>query len=468
MGVPPDFEAQGAGGAERLRYLHRTIGGSEFYFVANIGSERVAASATFRVAGRRPEFWQAEDGTTAPCAEFEEAAGRTRLPLWLEPAESIFVVFPPVAAPQHSQDPVVAFTRDGERLLPPATPPAKLVIQKSSYGPPGDAARTRDTTAQVQRLVDLGTREFEVAFLAREGDPAYGVVKTLRIEYTVDGKPAVATATDPEMVELGDPAASRRAVPPPPAELRMWAGVRNFGPPLDDAHLDGPPIYVEASQPGRYVVRRASGGTEEVEIPSVPPPLALGGPWEVAFETPASAAATTNEPSPKYVTFPELASWSTHADPAIRHFSGGANYVKSFTLAPAQIDSDRRLWLDLGRVAVIAEVNLNGRAVGTLWKAPYRIDVTDFVHAGENRLWIHVVNLWVNRMIGDEALPEDSDRNGDGTLKSWPKWLDGDGASPTGRTTFTSWRLWKRDDALLESGLLGPVELLTTVRAGLR
>ena len=31
--------------------------------------------------------------------------------------------------------------------------------------------------------------------------------------------------------------------------------------------------------------------------------------------------------------------------------------------------------------------------------------------------------------------------------------------SPTGRFTFTSWRLWKKDDPLVESGLLGPVTL---------
>jgi hypothetical protein len=64
-------------------------------------------------------------------------------------------------------------------------------------------------------------------------------------------------------------------------------------------------------------------------------------------------------------------------------------------------------------------------------------------------------------MIGDEQLPDDSDRNPEGTLKAWPKWLDADKPSPTGRFTFAEWRLWHKGDALLPSGLLGPVKLVT-------
>ena len=83
---------------------------------------------------------------------------------------------------------------------------------------------------------------------------------------------------------------------------------------------------------------------------------------------------------------------------------------------------------------------------------------------GDNALEIKVVNLWVNRMIGDEALPEDSERNADGTLKKWPQWLEEGKPSPAGRFTFTTWRLWKKGAPLLESGLIGPVTLGTGAR----
>jgi hypothetical protein len=76
--------------------------------------------------------------------------------------------------------------------------------------------------------------------------------------------------------------------------------------------------------------------------------------------------------------------------------------------------------------------------------------------------------LAINRMLGDELLPEDSERNADGTLKQWPLWLLDSQPSPTGRFTFTSWRLGQKDQALQPSGLLGPVAVRTTARVDLK
>ena len=114
----------------------------------------------------------------------------------------------------------------------------------------------------------------------------------------------------------------------------------------------------------------------------------------------------------------------------------------------------------------MAEVSLNGKSLGTLWKPPYRVDLSGVLKEGENTLEVRVANLWVNRQIGDEQLPEDSDRNPNGTLKSWPTWLAEGKPSPTGRYTFTSWRLWKKDDPLVPSGLLGPVRLIAAIQTG--
>ncbi|MFI5457548.1 MAG: glycosylhydrolase-like jelly roll fold domain-containing protein [Isosphaerales bacterium] len=152
-----------------------------------------------------------------------------------------------------------------------------------------------------------------------------------------------------------------------------------------------------------------------------------------------------------------LVSWSDHADPRVKAYSGTATYRTTFEVPAHLPGASRRLELDLGRVEVMAGVTLNGKDLGTLWKPPYRVDATAAVRPGANLLEVSVVNLWVNRLIADEALPEDSHRNPDGTLQAWPSWLQAGRTSPTGRFSFTSWRLWKKGDAAVASGLLGPV-----------
>ena len=182
----------------------------------------------------------------------------------------------------------------------------------------------------------------------------------------------------------------------------------------------------------------------------------IAGPWEVRF-APGGGA-------PDRIALEKLISWSEHGNLGVKYFSGSATYQAKFTVPASWLSRHRRLNLDLGRVEVMAEVKINGKPLGTLWKSPYRVEMGDAAKAGENTLEVTVTNLWVNRLIGDEQLPEDSSRNADGTLKAWPEWLQAGKPSPAGRYTFTTWRLWKKDSPLLESGLLGPVTLQVSER----
>ena len=80
---------------------------------------------------------------------------------------------------------------------------------------------------------------------------------------------------------------------------------------------------------------------------------------------------------------------------------------------------------------------------------------------------VKVTDIWVNRLTGDDALPVDCERNGNGRvgLKEIPAWVRNGEPSPSGRLTFTTWRHWLKDDQPLASGLLGPVKLLRLTAA---
>ncbi len=430
MGVPPDFDSLPPLNMPKLRYIHRAAGGTDVYFVANGSPQAMDAQCTFRVKGKRPEFWWPDTGRIERVAVYDDVVSGMRIPICLDPAGSVFVVFRPEVAPAF--DRALALSRDGKPVTATSKPKPEIVVKKAMYGPWGEATCVRDVTAEVQRRVNKGAYAFKVATLAPPGRSSKpDVLRVLTVEYTVDGQPCKSLATDPELIVLFD---SRE---PPDAKVQ-------YG--------DNGQLLVEARKAGRYEVQMASGKTGRVEVPNLPQPMDVIGPWELRF--PGGWGA------PEHVTFDKLISWSERAEAGVKYFSGTATYDKTFRMPAAMLGKGRRVYLDLGRVQVIAQVTLNGKNLGILWKPPFRADVTDAIRVGDNRLEIGVVNLWPNRLIGDEQLPEDSKRRPEGNLVEWPKWVLEGQPSPTGRCAFTTWRLWKRDSPLLESGLLGPVRLI--------
>ena len=87
-------------------------------------------------------------------------------------------------------------------------------------------------------------------------------------------------------------------------------------------------------------------------------------------------------------------------DESTKWFSGRAVYETQFDLPVEYINPDFELYLDLGRVGCVAEVFVNGMDAGVVWMSPFRVDVTDKVFSGKNRLKILVTNTWNNFVRG--------------------------------------------------------------------
>ena len=163
--------------------------------------------------------------------------------------------------------------------------------------------------------------------------------------------------------------------------------------------------------------------------------------------------------APPSVTLDRLISWPDSTDNGVKYFSGTATYVKDIDIPADLLAKGNRLYLDLGEVKNLAQVKLNGTDLGILWKPPFHVDIASAAKPGTNHLEIRVVNLWPNRLIGDEQLPQDVEWLPAGGLAKWPQWLLDGKPSPNGRLTFTTWHHITKDMPLLPSGLLGPVTL---------
>jgi hypothetical protein len=194
---------------------------------------------------------------------------------------------------------------------------------------------------------------------------------------------------------------------------------------VQEAGKDG--LELAAWEAGTYQLKMASGRNISVQVAKIPEPLVIAGAWEVHFAPGMHAPAST--------LFSELMSWTEHDDPDIRFFSGTASYVKEIQLEHELIAANRALFLDLGRVRNLAEVKINGKDLGVLWKPSFRLEITDAIKPGKNLLEVKATNLWPNRLIGDEALPKEQ-RRAPTDIQHYPK----------------GWPLY-------ESGLLGPVQI---------
>lgn len=198
-------------------------------------------------------------------------------------------------------------------------------------------------------------------------------------------------------------------------------------------------------------------------FPAVQPAGEIQGPWQLAFDPKWGG--------PKRIEFASLEDWTKRPEPGIKYYSGTVKYRKTFDASEAVAKASGPVYLDLGKVKNLARVRLNGKDLGIVWCAPWRVDVSGALKAKGNRLEIDVVNTWVNRIIGDEQEPLDTEmvkiENGGYkpkvagmALKDLPDWLIKGQPRPTKRYTFINWQFYPKDAPLLESGLMGPVRLM--------
>ncbi|WP_221892434.1 glycosyl hydrolase [Winogradskyella flava] len=497
--------------ASDISFIHRKTDEADIYFIANARKESREINMRFRVSGKQPELWNAETGEIKQPAVWQDHKdGTISLPIQLGSEEAVFVVFKNVSKAKHN---LVSAQMDIEN--PQREPLSNLKIIKAEYGTflqEGVVDITDKVASEVKdnQLHIQATRHF------CDCDPAMGYVKEFRMEYQIGDAIETKYVREKEFVDIdagdkdlkvlkavfGKFKPETKGVPKnyPVYDvtntIKEKIALREYSIPVKNRLIDGktpqgnntaikitfttdgeeqalfipkgrhlnlskdiikPELVLNKEKaqwitpyPGELTYTNAFGKTKTVKVKSVTKPMVLSGAWDVSFPSESD--------SENKVKFDELMSWSESSNEDIQHFSGTARYQKRFKLSKKHLKSDKKLELDLGSVAVIAEVIINGKTLGILWKAPFRIDITDDVKVGENTLEIKVTNLWPNQLIGDEKLSLDFERKGN-KIKRLPNWLLNNTQRPSKRITFPSWKHWSEDDELKTSGLLGPVKI---------
>ena len=527
LAIQPDFEFTAEAADAPINYIHRRAGNAEVYFVANRRRRAENLVCSFRVEGRQPELWNPDTGEITPVGIYDLVDGRLRMPLRLDPSGSVFVVFQAPAPARR----LVSVARDGvavagttafaaprpdvhrqaantftvafwakpdtEMNLPgvPGTMTAGIPASFAFYPPAGEVLYG---TGHAACGMVVGRNGFGI-YERTVGDPSPVLTVPLAVEgwthfavvyqagvpsVYVNGKlvregPKSKSIVHPGLGgayqrdgawyfegHMSDPQLFRDALGEAAIRKLAAAGIPQPEEPaaVEPAGSAKPELLIWRD--GRYTLRDSSGRTSQVQVAGIGAPVEMAGPWEVAFPPDRGA--------PPKITLPQLISLHKHAEPGVKYFSGTAIYSKNFNVAANAMANGKRLYLDLGWVEVMAEVKVNGRDLGTLWKAPFRLDITDAVKPGENGLEIRVTNLWPNRLIGDEHLPLENEYGvptGSGTggggmaIRQVPDWfMQGKPKPPGKRVTFATWRHYTADSPLLESGLLGPVRLRSAVR----
>lgn len=236
-------------------------------------------------------------------------------------------------------------------------------------------------------------------------------------------RPAKGADSVVKLVKDGQPVRSTAKLP-----LKPFDGAT----PMISKQEDGD-LRLSVWDNGQYKVGFNNGNDATITVSDLPAPETLPAGWHVTFQEDRGAPEGQ-------IPFGELTSWTTRPEEGIRYFSGTACYEKGINVSQERLKDGQRVHLDLGQVNHLAEIRINDKPLGVLWKPPFRVDITDAVKAGANKVEIEVTNVWKNRLLGDLKRPEAE------------------------RLTWTLYPFYhdEPDAPLMESGLLGPVRLLSS------
>jgi hypothetical protein len=509
LNIRPDFEFTAKNNDAAIHFTHRVAGEADIYFISNHLRRKENIVGSFRVNNKSPEIWNAETGEISRTALYETVNNRVLVPLELEPAGSLFIVF----RKKYNEPAFTSVFQNSQEII--STKPYPSVkqnpypeivnnftivvwVKPETYAHPSKGIIIFPPEAERvygagHAACGLAAGQNVIRVFEREKGPNREARQMIESVKPLEGWTHVAVS-----YEQGNPILFINGIP----EGRHDGSGKIIHPGLDtpptdelfSAYFEGshtkPELYLEALSEEKIQLLYKKG----LPLPDLPSAISLSrnrsgelkaGIFEngdyvlknkrgirqlqvrdckvIAVENPWLVKFPANAGAPPSILLDKLISLHRHADFSVRHFSGTAVYSTAFIFSEKMPHPERKVLLDLGRAEVIAEVKLNGKDLGVFWKEPFRPDVTKAIITGANQLEVAVTNLWPNRMTGDEHLPKEYEYDENGLIKNFPGWYLQNKSKPGQRITFSAWNTFRKSDPLLESGLLGPVRLIIGV-----
>lgn len=519
--LAPDFSYTAKSTDAAVNYIHRKEKDRDIYFVANRRRRRENMVCNFRVTNCYPELWDPQTGQTTLLPFYEVKKNRIVIPLLFEPSGSVFVIFtqrmtnhsyqslslngnPLISTVAYPAKPKGLHSKTRENFTVSCWVKPETDISVSEDGFYGERRTNNYAVYPIAGETYYGKGHAGSGFtIGRNGLVLFErsnnfINAVLFVEVPISGWSQLAIVYEKnipsvylngELVKVGR--SSGHSVHPSVGEsyqddlasyyngelfdlklidqvlpAEVISKTTNILPPpehvTDIATLTGGGKKLCLWKNGSYLLKDNLGKVQEFEISQLPKVKQINGNWTVRFPDGNGA--------PEKIQMESLLALQKHSDPGVRYFSGTAEYLIDFNFTTPNYTHQVRL--DLGRVEVLAEVTLNGTTFPALWSQPYSLDVTSALNQGTNKLSIKVTNLWPNRLIGDEQLPVEDEFvmpasdsklaiGGAGGIKKLPYWYtQGLEKPPGGRITFSTWKHYHKNSPLLESGLLGPVQVV--------
>jgi hypothetical protein len=473
--ITPDFHFTSQSGDAPITWIHRKIGNDDVYFIANQRRSSELIFADFRGGNREPGFWDPVTGSIDKAKIFTNTENRTLVPLMLYDYGSTFVVLRDGASKKtqelkhfETSREVYPNIRNSFTISFWAKPESSVMLSINNFMD-GQKPWTDCYTiypSPGEKLYGQGHATCGIA-VGRNGvavwehakdQPVFSFAAPAEISSWThvaltynDGVPSV--YINGELLAQG-----------PKSNFTVHPGIGHVylseGASFYNGDMTTPELHETPLTPDRLKPLAVKQGTPHVTTNVA----AQFSKWTVKFPE--------NHGAPSSVIMDKLIPLNEHPDPGVRYFSGTCTYSATFTFMPSRNRPGLPFFLGLGSVEVIADVSLNGKSLGIFWTRPYIVDITDQVTDGVNELVVKVTTLWVNRLIGDEQVTEPykySPAGGagfaalsSGGIAELPEWYRNNQPKPNdGHVAFATWKHYQKNSPLVQSGLIGPIMLLS-------